>query len=202
VKPKDRLPLALLAIVTAVLTWSAIRPFDYPTWILEVAPALVGLMILFATYRRFPFTPMLYVLMAAHMILLAVGGHYTYALVPLGDWFADWLHLSRNHYDRLGHVAQGLVPAMIARELLIRLRVVPSPAWRNYFIVSICLAISAVYELLEWATALVLGEKSDSFLGTQGDPWDTQTDMFLAFAGAVLALACLSRWHDAQLRRL
>lgn len=201
-KPKDRLPLALLAIVTAVLTWSAIRPFDYPTWILEVAPALVGLVILFATYRRFPFTPMLYVLMAAHMILLAVGGHYTYALVPLGDWFADWLHLSRNHYDRLGHVAQGLVPAMIARELLIRLRVVPSPAWRNYFIVSICLAISAVYELLEWATALVLGEKSDSFLGTQGDPWDTQTDMFLAFVGAVLALACLSRWHDAQLRRL
>jgi putative membrane protein len=194
VKPKDRLPLALLAIVTAVLTWSAIRPFDYPTWILEVAPALVGLVILFATYRRFPLTPMLYVLMAAHMILLAVGGHYTYALVPLGDWFADWLHLSRNHYDRLGHVAQGLVPAMIARELLIRLRVVPSPAWRNYFIVSICLAISAVYELL--------GEKSDSFLGTQGDPWDTQTDMFLAFVGAVLALACLSRWHDAQLRRL
>jgi putative membrane protein len=197
-----RLPIALLAIVAGVLVWSGIRPFDYPTWFLEVMPALAGLVILTATWRRFPFTPLLYVLMAAHMILLAVGGHYTYALVPAGRWFADWFHLSRNHYDRLGHLAQGLVPAMIARELLIRLRVVSSAAWRNFFIVSICLAISAAYELIEWSTALVLGQMSDSFLGTQGDPWDTQTDMFCALVGAVTALVFLSRWHDAQLRRL
>jgi len=191
----------MLLATMLVLVWSGIRPFDYPTWILEVFPVLVGIPLLLVTRRRFPFTPLLYTLMAAHACLLAVGGHYTYAKVPAGDWLRDWLHLSRNHYDRLGHLAQGFVPAMIARELLIRLRVVSSVAWRNFFIVSICLAISATYELLEWATALVLGEQSDAFLGTQGDPWDTQTDMFLALIGAVAALALLGKWHDSQIRR-
>jgi putative membrane protein len=202
VRPQTRIPLALLVVTTLVLVWSGIRPFDYPTWILEVFPVLVGIPLLLTTYRRFPFTPLVYTLMAAHACLLAVGGHYTYALVPAGDWFRDWLNLSRNHYDRLGHIAQGFVPAMIARELLIRLRVVSSPGWRNFFIVSICMAISAIYELLEWSTALVLGEQSDSFLGTQGDPWDTQMDMFLALVGAIAALALLGRWHDSQIRRL
>ena len=200
--PSIRPPILWFAAVVAVLVWSGIRPFEPLTWLLEVSPALAGLAVLTFTWRRFPFTPLLYALMAAHMILLAVGGHYTYAKVPVGAWFAEWLHLSRNHYDRLGHLAQGLVPAMIAREILIRLRVVPSPAWRNLFIVSLCLAISATYELIEWSTALVLGQKSDSFLGTQGDPWDTQTDMFCAFVGVVFALVFLTRLHDAQLRRL
>ena len=199
---RTRFPVALLAAVVAVLVWSGIRPLEYLTWLLEVTPALAGLAVLAFTWRRFPFTPLVCSLMAAHMILLAVGGHYTYAKVPVGAWFAEWLHLSRNHYDRLGHFAQGLVPAMIAREILIRLRVVSSPAWRNFFIVSICLAISATYELFEWSAAVVLGQKSDSFLGTQGDPWDTQEDMFCALVGAVCALLFLTRWHDAQLRRL
>jgi putative membrane protein len=202
VRPESRFPLALLVATTGVLVWSGIRPFDYPTWVLEVFPVLVGMPLLLITYRRFRFTPLVYTLMAAHACLLSVGGHYTYALVPAGDWVRDWLDHSRNHYDRLGHVAQGFVPAMIARELLIRLHVVSSPAWRNFIIVSICMAISALYELLEWSTALVLGEQSDSFLGTQGDPWDTQMDMFLALAGAVTALALLGRWHDSQMRRL
>lgn len=196
-----RLPLALLAFTVAILIWSGIRPFDYPTWILEVAPALAGIVVLAATFGRFRFTPLLYTLIAAHMILLAVGGHYTYALTPPGNWVRDWLHLSRNHYDRLGHLAQGFVPAMIARELFIRLHVVSTAGWRNFLIVCVCLAISAVYELIEWSTALVLGQKSDSFLGTQGDVWDTQQDMFMAMVGAVCALAFLSRWHDWQLRR-
>jgi putative membrane protein len=197
-----RLPLALLAITAALLIWSGIRPFDYPTWILEVAPALAGIVVLAATFGRFQFTPLLYTLIAAHMILLAIGGHYTYALVPFGNWVRDWLNLTRNHYDRLGHFAQGFVPAMIARELFVRLRVVSTTAWRNFLTVCVCLAISAVYELLEWFTALVLGQKSDSFLGTQGDTWDTQQDMFMAMVGAVCALALLSRWHDSQLRRI
>jgi putative membrane protein len=200
-RQSSRLPIVLLAFTVAILIWSGIRPFDYPTWILEVAPALGGIVILAATSGRFPFTTLLYTLMAAHMILLAIGGHYTYALTPPGNWVRDWLHLSRNHYDRLGHFAQGFVPAMIARELLIRLHVVTTPAWRNFLIVCVCLAISATYELFEWSTALVLGQRSDSFLGTQGDPWDTQQDMFMAMIGAVCALASLSRWHDTQLRR-
>jgi putative membrane protein len=201
VRRESRVPFALLVATTLVLVWSGIRPFDFPTWVLEVFPALLGIPLLLITHRRFAFTPLVYTLMAAHVCLLAVGGHYTYALVPAGEWFREWLHLSRNHYDRLGHLAQGFVPAMIARELLVRLRVVSSAAWRNFFIVSICLAISATYELLEWSTALVLGQKSDAFLGTQGDPWDTQEDMFMALVGAVTALPLLGRWHDSQMRR-
>ena len=198
----NRYPLFLLIAVIAVIAWSAIGAFDPITWLLETAPALVGLAIILPTHRRFPLTPLLSTLIALHMVLLAVGGHYTYARVPLGDWVRDWLQLSRNHYDRLGHFAQGFVPAMIARELFIRLGVVGRRGWRNFLIVNTCLAISAAYELFEWFTALILGQKSDEFLGTQGDPWDTQADMFCALAGAVVALALLSKWHDSQLQRL
>ena len=199
---KNSYPLALLAAVLAVLAWSAVSPFDRLTWWLEVAPTIAGLIALAVRWRRFRFTDLVLTFIALHMILLCVGGHYTYALVPAGDWVKDALHLSRNHYDRLGHVAQGFVPALIARELLIRLRVVASPGWRRFFIVCIAMAISAVYELLEWITALVAGEASDSFLGTQGDVWDTQTDMALALVGAVCALAFFARWHDRQLGRV
>ena len=199
---KNSYPLALLAAVLAVLAWSAISPFDRLTWWLEVAPALAGLVVLAVQWRRFRFTDLVLTFIALHMILLCVGGHYTYALVPIGDWVKDALHLSRNHYDRLGHLAQGFVPALIARELLIRLRVVASPGWRRFFIVCIAMAISSAYEILEWLTALVAGEASDSFLGTQGDVWDTQIDMALALAGAVAALMFFARWHDRQLGKL
>ncbi len=196
------LPLALLATVLAVLAWSAIAPFDRLTWWLEVFPALLGLALLAATFRRFRLTDLAYVLIAAHMLILLVGGKYTYALVPLGDWARDAWHLSRNHYDRLGHFAQGFVPALIAREIFLRKKVISTAAWRAFLIVSVCLALSAAYELLECAVALISHEASDAFLGTQGDPWDTQSDMATALAGALLALATLGPWHDRQLRDL
>lgn len=185
-----------------MLAWSAMGPFDRATWWLEVAPALAGLVVLAATWRRFRLTDLVCVLIALHMILLIVGGHYTYARVPLGDWLRDALDLQRNHYDRLGHFVQGFVPAMIARELFVRWNVVPSPRWRAFLIVCVCVAISAVYELAEWAVALVSQQAADSFLGAQGDVWDTQSDMALALVGAVIALSVLGRWHDAQLRRM
>lgn len=197
-----RTALILLGVVLAVIVWSAIGCHDAATWALEVAPAIAGIIVIVATWRRFPLTPLLTVLIATHMIILSVGGHYTYARVPLGDWVKEWLNLSRNHYDRLGHFAQGFVPAIIAREIFLRMGVVAKRGWRNFLIVCVCLAISAVYELLEWAVALVLGESSDAFLGTQGDSWDTQTDMFLALLGASLALLLLSKWHDRQLAQL
>ena len=197
----SRFPALLLAAVIAVLVWSGIGPFDRFTWILEVAPALIGLAILLPTHRRFPLTPLVYTLIALHMMILCVGGKYTYALVPLGNWVRDAFHLSRNHYDRLGHFAQGFVPAMIARELFIRGNVIASARWRTFLIVCVCLAISACYELVEWLVAIVSGEASDSFLGTQGDVWDTQKDMALALVGAACALALLGRWHDRQLPR-
>ena len=197
----SRIPAVLLAAVLAVLVWSGIAPFDRFTWWLEVAPALIGLVVLLATHRRFPLTPLVLALIALHMMILCVGGKYTYALVPLGNWVRDTFHLSRNHYDRLGHFAQGFVPAMIARELFIRLNVIASPRWRAFLIVSVCLAISACYELFEWLVAISSGAASDSFLGTQGDVWDTQEDMALALIGAICALALLGRWHDRQLAR-
>ncbi len=192
----------LLALVVAVLVWSGIAPFDRVTWWLEVTPVIVGIAVLLARWRKFPLTPLVTVLIAIHMILLAVGGHYTYALVPVGDWFRDWFHLSRNHYDRLGHLAQGFVPAMITRELFVRLEVFARRTWIPFSILCVCLAISVVYEVIEWGAALWLGQGAEAFLGTQGDPWDTQTDMFLAGVGAVCALAFLSRWHDRQMARL
>ncbi len=195
-----RLQAAWIAIFLAVLLWSGIGPHDYPTWLLEVAPALIAAAVLWFTRERFPLTRLVYILILIHCIILMVGGHYTYAEVPLGDWVRDAFDQSRNNYDKLGHLAQGFVPAIVAREILIRNNVVNFPAWRDFFIVCVCLAISAFYELLEWWVALLSEEAADAFLGTQGYVWDTQSDMWFALLGAVLALVLLSRWHDRQLR--
>lgn len=189
-----------LAIFLAVLIWSAIRPHDYFTWLLEVFPAIIGLIVILATRRRFPLTPLLYSLLLIHAVILMVGGHYTYAEVPLGFWMQDWFDFTRNHYDRIGHFAQGFVPAILAREILIRLRVVNGRGWLYTIIVAICLAFSALYELLEWTVSAASGSKGDAFLGTQGDIWDTQKDMALALLGALLAPLLLGRVHDQQLR--
>lgn len=198
----NRLHLALLAVVAIVFGWSAIAPKDYPTWALEVFPVVLALPVLALTYHRFRLTDLVYSLIAAHAVVLIVGGHYTYAEVPLGDWVRDALGQERNHYDRLGHFLQGFVPALIAREVFIRHEVVRGAAWRAFIICCVCLAISACYEFLEWWTALVSEQGAAAFLGTQGDHWDTQWDMFLALCGAVAAQLLLGRWHDRQLATL
>jgi putative membrane protein len=197
-----RLRPVLLVLLLIALVWSAIRPHDYFTWILEVFPAILGAALMLATHRRFPLTPLLVILLFVHAIILIVGGHYTYAEVPLGFWMKDWFGFTRNHYDRIGHFAQGFVPAMVAREILIRQNVVRGRGWLFSLVVCICLAISASYELLEWIVAVLSGSKGDSFLGTQGDVWDTQKDMALAGFGAIVAQLTLSRWHERQLRRI
>jgi len=184
------------------LVWSAARPHDYFTWWLEVFPALIGVALLIATAHRFPLTPLLYVLLFLHALILMIGGHYTYAEVPLGFWMQRTFDLARNDYDRIGHFAQGLVPAIIAREILIRRDVVRRRGWLFVIVVAICLAISALYELLEWQVAIRTGSKGDAFLGTQGDVWDTQEDMATAFVGAITALLLLSRLHDRQIARV
>ena len=191
-----------LGLFFLVLAWSAWKPHDYPTWWLEVLPALLALLVLFATRKRFPLTPLAYWLILFHAVVLMVGGHYTYAEVPLGDWVAELTGGTRNNYDKLGHFAQGFVPAIIAREILVRNRVVARRGWLAPIVVAICLAISAFYELLEWWVALLSGEAAEAFLGTQGYAWDTQSDMFLALAGATLALVFLSKVHDRQLKAL
>ena len=185
-----------------VLAWSAWHPHDYPTWWLEVSPALVALVLLAATRRSFPLTPLAYWLILFHAIILMVGGHYTYAEVPAGDWLRDLVGGSRNNYDKLGHLVQGFVPAIVAREVLVRNRVIGRRGWLGFIVVCICLAISAAYELLEWWVALLSEEAAESFLGTQGYVWDTQSDMFLAFVGAVLAVLLLSPLHDRQLQHV
>jgi putative membrane protein len=194
--------LLLLAGVAVVLAWSAWQPYDRLTWWLEVLPALVALVVLFATYRRFEFTTLTYILIALHMCVLFVGGHYTYARVPLFDWLRPVFGWHRNHYDRLGHIMQGFVPAIITREVFIRLQVLKRTRWQPFLIVCVCLAISAFYELIEWWTALASGDAAISFLGTQGDLWDTQEDMFCAFLSAIAALALLSRLQDHAISRL
>ncbi len=194
--------LVLMSVFVLVLAWSAIHPHDYFTWSLEVFPARIALGVLAATYRRFPFTTFVYVLITIHACILFVGGHYTYALVPLGDWVRDHFHLLRNDYDRVGHFAQGFVPALVAREVLLRRKVVLRRGWLFYIVLSICLAISAAYELLEWRISVATGTAADSFLGTQGDPWDTQEDMATAVVGALVALLFFSRWHDRLIARL
>ena len=191
-----------IVIFSAVLIWSGIGPHDYPTWLLEVVPAIIAAAVLWFTRERFPLTRLTYILILIHCIILMVGGHYTYAEVPLGDWIKDALDQTRNNYDKLGHFAQGFVPAIVAREILIRKNVVNYPGWRDFLIVCVCLAISAFYELIEWWVALLSAEAADSFLGTQGYIWDTQSDMWLALLGAVSALVFLSRLHDRQLRVL
>lgn len=189
--------LLWLAIFLIVFLWSAIAPKDYITWFLEVLPAIVALLILALTEKSFPLTPLAYLLILIHSVILMIGGHYTYAEVPFGDLFSD-----RNNYDKIGHLAQGFIPALVAREILMRKAVVASKKWLNFFIVTTCLAISAFYELIEWWVALLSRESAEAFLGTQGYIWDTQSDMFLALLGAIICIAVLSPLHNKQLTDL
>jgi putative membrane protein len=193
--------LVLLASAGFVLVWSGIAPHDRFTWLLEVAPVLIGVPVLVAVWPRFRLTPLVYALLWIHAIILMVGGKYTYAEVPLGFWLQDAFGFSRNHYDRIGHFAQGFVPAMLAREILIRRSPLAGSRWLPFLVVCFCLAFSALYELIEFWTALATGEAAEAFLGTQGDVWDTQWDMQMALLGAVIALLTLSRAHDRQLAR-
>jgi putative membrane protein len=194
--------VALLVAVGLVFVWSGWHPKDRLTWILEVFPVLLAAPLLLATRRRFPLTPIVYVLIAVHAVILMIGGRYTYAEVPLFNWIRDAFHLTRNHYDRVGHFAQGFVPAMIAREVLLRCTPLKRGGWLFFLVLCVVMAISATYELVEWAAALATGSRADAFLGTQGDPWDTQKDMALAAVGGIAAQLLLSRVHDRQLSRL
>ena len=196
-----REPLVLLILVAACLIASGINPYERSTWLLEVAPVLIGAPILIFTYRRFRLTPLVYRLVFIHALILILGGAYTYARVPLGLWAQELFGLSRNHYDRLGHLAQGFVPAILAREVLLRKSPLVPGKWLFFIVTSVCLAFSALYELVEWWISVALGG-ADAFLGTQGDVWDTQWDMFLALIGAVVALLLLSGMHDRALERL
>jgi len=191
-----------LAIFLLVLGWSAWQPADRMTWWLEVAPALIGLLVLLVTRWRFPLTALAYWLVLLHCIVLMVGGHYTYAEVPLFDWLSQQFDWHRNHYDKVGHFAQGFVPALLAREILLRNNVIRTRGWLNFLVVCFCLAVSACYEIIEWWVALLSAEAADAFLGTQGYVWDTQSDMGYALAGAILSLLVLGRYHDRQLQRL
>ncbi len=202
--PNHRSPaLALLLILSIILlTYSGLTPFDRTTWLLETFPIMMALPVLLITYRRFPLTSLLYLLIFCHAMILMMGGAYSYARVPLGFQIQDLLHLSRNPYDKIGHFFQGLVPTMLAREILIRLNYLRERAILNFLLICIALAISASYELFEWGTAICLGQNADEFLGTQGDPWDTQSDMFLGLTGSITAIFSFSPLHDRQLQRL
>ena len=191
-----------IVVFLGVLAWSGFNPNDYVIWCLEVAPAVVGGLILWFTRERYPLTPLAYVLILVHCVILMVGGHYTYAEVPVGEWLRDLTDGTRNNYDKLGHLAQGFIPAIVAREIVIRQDVFNSVRWRDFFIVCFCLGMSAFYELIEWWVALISDEAADSFLGTQGYTWDTQSDMGWALFGALAALLLLSRTHNRQLREL
>ena len=193
---------AAVALTVAALVWSGIAPYDRTTWWLEVMPVLIALPVLYLTRRRYPLTPLLYVLLFLHGLVLIVGGDYTYARVPLGFELAEWLDLARNPYDRIGHYFQGLVPALLAREILLRGDYVRGRGMLAFLVVCVVLAVSASYELIEWGAALALGQGADEFLGTQGDPWDTQSDMFCALLGALSTLLLFARGHDRALRRL
>jgi putative membrane protein len=197
-----REPLLLLIVGSVLLVLSGIGPHDRATWWLEVAPILIAGPILVLTARRFRLTPLAYRLIFVHALILMLGGHYTYAEVPAGFWLQDALGLTRNPYDRLGHFAQGFVPAVVVREILIRRSPLEPGKWLTFLVLCVCLAISALYELVEWWAALIGGEGADAFLGTQGDQWDTQWDMFVALLGAATALLTLSRLHDRQITRL
>lgn len=194
--------LAGSALIALALVVSGISPHERLTWWLEVAPILIAMPILFASYRRFPLTDLLYILIFLHAMVLIVGGSYTYARVPLGFWIQDVFHLARNPYDKIGHFMQGFVPAMVAREILLRQGYLSSKRMTAFISVCVALAISAFYELIEWWAALALGQGADDFLGTQGDPWDTQSDMFLALIGALVAMALLSKIHDRKMLKL
>jgi putative membrane protein len=194
--------LMWLLIFFTVLIWSAVEPKDYFTWFLEVVPALIGLGVMAWTYKSFPLTPLVYLLILLHSIVLMVGGHYTYAEVPLFDTFSEWFGWERNNYDKVGHFMQGFVPAMIAREIFIRKKVINAKGWMNFLIVCFVLAFSAFYELIEWAVAESTSEGAEAFLGTQGYVWDTQSDMAWALFGSVMALLLLSKLHDKFLEKI
>lgn len=184
------------------LLWSAIKPSDYFTWLLEVLPAMVACIVLILTYKKFKFTYLAYSLILIHCIILMIGGHYTYAQVPFFDWLKEVFDLDRNNYDKVGHFAQGFIPALVAREILIRKNIINGKTWMNFFIVCFCLAFSAFYELIEWWVAVSTGESAEAFLGTQGYVWDTQSDMALALLGSICSVILLARVHDKQLDRM
>lgn len=191
-----------LIVFFVFFLWSVINPKDYFTWFLEVLPALIAITILTFTYKKFTLTPLIYILILIHCIILMVGGHYTYAQVPLFDYIQEIFNQSRNNYDKVGHFTQGFVPAMVARELIIRKNIIPNKQWMNFFIVCFCLAFSAFYELIEWWVAIFSGNNAEDFLGTQGYIWDTQSDMAWALSGAIIALLMLSKYHDKQLKQI
>ena len=199
---RDRVLTGLLAAVLGLFVWSGWAPADRLTWALEVFPVVIALPFVLATRRRFPLTTLVYGLIAVHATILMVGGRYTYAEVPLFNWIRDIFHLARNHYDRLGHFAQGFVPAIVAREILLRKTPLRRGGWLFFLITCVCLAISAVYELVEWGASTATGSAADAFLGTQGDPWDTQKDMLFAGIGAIVGQLTLSPLHDRQLAAL
>jgi putative membrane protein len=199
---ETREAIALLVLTAIALVVSGIGPYDRGTWILEVAPVIIAAPLLYFTWRPFRLTPLTYRLIFLHALILMLGGHYTYANVPLGFWLQEVLDFARNPYDRIGHFAQGFVPAIIAREILLRRSPLVPGKWAFFLVCCVCLAISAVYEFIEWWSALILGQGAQEFLGTQGDEWDTQWDMFLALVGAITAQLLLSRIHDRQLARL
>lgn len=194
--------LSLALLVLLALLASGWAPYDRATWAMEVAPVFIALPLLALSQRRFPLTPLLYAMITWHCLVLILGGAYTYARVPLGFWLQDLFALSRNPYDKIGHFAQGLIPALLAREILLRTRQVRGRGMAGFLAVCVALAVSAVYELIEWWAALALGQGADEFLGTQGDPWDTQSDMFMALLGALVSSLLLARWHDRQMAGL
>lgn len=191
-----------LLVFFSALLWSAINPKEYFTWFLEVFPALIAFGILAYSEKTYPLTPLLYILILIHSIILMIGGHYTYAEVPVFDWLQQTFDLKRNNYDKVGHFAQGFVPAIVAREIFIRNGVVNGKWWRRYLIISVCLAFSAFYELIEWGVAVASGDEAVAFLGTQGYVWDTQSDMAWALSGSIIALIVLRKMHDKQLKKL
>jgi putative membrane protein len=198
-KQPSRYELGLLVSLVLLLVWSGIHPHDRFTWVLEVFPILLGVPALILLYPRLRLTPLVYTLVWIHCLILMLGGHYTYAQVPLGFWMEDWFGFGRNHYDRIGHFAQGFIPAMLAREIFIRHSPLKGSRWLPFMVVCFCLAFSAFYELIEFWTALATGSAATDFLGTQGDPWDTQWDMMLALIGSIVSLLLLSRWQDRQI---
>jgi len=200
--PSPREPMTLLALLAALLAALALsgwQPYERGTWALEVAPVVIVVPVLLATWQRFPLTPLLYALIFLHALILIMGGTYTYARVPFGFWLQDVLDLARNPYDRIGHFAQGFVPALAAREVLLRNRLVRPAAMASFLAMCVAMAVSACYELIEWGTAVWLGAGAIDFLGTQGDPWDTQSDMFMALIGSSIAVVFFGRWHDRQI---
>ena len=192
----------LIILFLLGLVLSGIQPHDYFTWLLEVFPAIIGLIVLLLTFKKFKFSELTYFLILAHCYILFIGGHYTYAEVPLFEWIKDTFEQSRNNYDKVGHFAQGFVPAMIVRELFVRKEIVKQGSWLSFLTVCVCIAISVFYEFLEWLVAIIIGESADSFLGTQGYVWDTQSDMLYATIGAMCMVLFISKIQDKQIEKM